>query len=76
MHAHPIHRGIDLLEIGDIGADAKGIAAGVFDFQMRQIQFRLAASKQAYSIAGGRKPDRQPLTDASARTRYEHADIR
>jgi hypothetical protein len=43
---------------------------------MREIQFSLTASQQTHSIAGGRKPDRQPLADASARSCYEHTGIR
>jgi hypothetical protein len=65
-----------LLEIGDVCADTEGVASGMFDFQMGKIQLRFTASKQAHSIAGGRKPDRQPLADASSRTCHEHTGIR
>jgi hypothetical protein len=45
-HARPIDRERHLLGIRDIGANAQGIAAGLLDFDVRQIDFGLAAPHQ------------------------------
>ena len=75
MDAHAIDGGVHLLEVGDVGANAERIAAGVLDLQVRQIQFSLAASQQRHAISGGGKADRQPLADASTGPGDEHTGI-
>ena len=51
------------------------VASGVFDFQVRQVQFRFAARQQRHTIPSGRKADRQTFTDATSRARDENAGI-
>jgi hypothetical protein len=64
-----------LFEVGNVGSDAKGVASGVFDFQMRQVQLSLAARKQRDAIPGGREPERQTFSDTSPGSSYEHTGI-
>ena len=75
VDAHAVDGCVDLLEVGDIGANAERVAAGVFDLQVRQVQFGFAARQQRHAISRGRKPDRQPLADASSGSRNEHTGI-
>ena len=75
MDAHAIDGRVHLLKIGDIGANAERVAAGVFDLQMRQVQLRLAARQQRHSISGSRKSDRQPFADAASGSSDEHTGV-
>ena len=72
---HAVDGRVDLLEVGDIGADAQRVAAGVLDFQMRQVQFRLAAREQRHTIPGGGKSDGQSFADASSGSRDKHTGV-
>jgi hypothetical protein len=75
MDTHAVYGRADLLEVRDVGANAQGVAAGVFDLQVRQVQLGLAARQQSYPIPGGGKPDRQPLADASSGSRNKHTGV-
>ena len=75
MHAHPVDGGVDLFEVGDVGSNAERVAAGVFDFQVRQVQLGFAARQQRHAISRCRKPDRQPLADASPGSRNKHTGV-
>jgi hypothetical protein len=75
VDAHAIHGRVDLLEIGDVGSNAEGVAAGVLDLQMRQVQLGFASGEQADPVAGRGETDRQSLSDSTARSRDKHAGI-
>ncbi len=75
MDAHAVDGGIDLLEVGDVGSNAERVAAGVFDLQVRQVQLGFAARQQRHAISRCRKPDRQPLADASPGSRNKHTGV-
>jgi hypothetical protein len=55
VDAHAVDGCVHLFEIGNVGADSQRVASGVLDFQMRQVQFSLAAREQRHAISGGRE---------------------
>jgi hypothetical protein len=67
--AHAIHGGAELFEIRDIGANPESVAAGMFNFEVRQIQFAFAACQQSHLGSGGRESKGQPFADTTAGTR-------
>ena len=71
--AHALDGVRHLVGIADIGAQAHGGAAGLFDFQFGQIDFRLAARQQADARALGGESHRQTLADAAARPGDQNA---
>jgi len=73
--AHAAGGGAHLFEVAHVGADAESGAPGVLDFQLGQIQFRLAASQEAYARALGRESYGQPLADAAAGAGDEYTFI-
>ena len=75
VDAHAIHRRSHLLEIRDVGADAQSVSAGMFNFQVGEIQFAFAARQQRDAVSGSGESDCQPLSDAPSGSRYEHTGV-
>ena len=64
-----------LLEIIDVGADAKRDAAVMLDFHVREIELSLAAGEQANPRALLSESDRKTFSDASTTARDENVLI-
>jgi hypothetical protein len=73
--AHAVDRGVDLLEIRDVGADAKRVAAGMFNFEMREVQFCFAAGEQPDFGACSSESKGQPFADTTAGAGYQNTCI-
>src|ERR1019366_10575010 len=59
---------------GHVGADAQGVASGVLDFELTQIQFRLAARQQTHTGALGGETDCKAFADTSSGARHQYRD--
>jgi hypothetical protein len=66
-HLHAIHRGHQLFQVAHVGAQPQGVAAGLLDFELGQVQLRLASGQQPHAGSGLRQSQREPLPDASPR---------
>ncbi len=66
-HLHPIHGGHQLFQVAHVGAQPQGVAAGLLDFELGQVEFRLAPGQQPHAGSGLRQPQRETLTDAPPR---------
>src|SRR5258708_3256171 len=75
LYAHAIDSGADLFEIPDVGSNAEGNAARVFNLQCGQVQFGFAAGEQSDTGSRGCKSDGQPFSDAAAGARYKNARV-
>ena len=64
--SHPIHRGRELFQVAHVGAQAQGVAAGLLDFELGEIQFRLAACQQPDTRSGLRESQGQPFSDSAS----------
>ena len=62
--AHAVGRRLQLLQVADVGADAERVSAGLFDFELRQVEFGLTARQQPHARAGFGEPHRQTFPDA------------
>ena len=74
VNLEALHRGVDLLVIRDIGAQAHGSVALLLNFQLAQVDFRLATRQHSYPRASRRKAYREPLANpaTSSRNKYGH----
>ena len=72
---HAIHRRLQLFQIANVAPQAERVAAGLLDFQFRQIQFGLGAPQQADARARFRESQRQALTDASPGAGDQNAHV-
>jgi hypothetical protein len=68
VDAHALGCGADLFVIADVGTKAQGGSAGMFDFELAEIQFSFAAGEKSNAGTFGREPDRQTFSNTSART--------
>jgi len=73
LNAHAIGGGVQLLEVRYVGADAESISAAVLNFEVRQIELRLASGDQADPRSLLCESDSQPLADSPAAT--GHKDV-
>jgi hypothetical protein len=71
MNLHALHGGRHLFVIGDIRAQAHRATAAVLNFQLAQVHFWFAAGQQADTRALCGESDRETLSDAASRARYQ-----
>src|SRR5438270_9490365 len=64
----PVHSKSQLFRICDVSSNPEGVTAGLFDFDVRQIQFGLAATDQCYFCSKFRECQGEALTDSSPST--------
>ena len=68
---HAIDGAAHLIEVADVGAEAKSGSAGVFDFEFGEVEFGLAAGEEADLRSRGSKANGETFADAATGSRDE-----
>jgi hypothetical protein len=70
-----IDGGVHLLKVAYIGANAKGVAARMFDFQVGEFQFGFRSGDKRNSRSGCSEANRETFADATAGARNENGTV-